>query len=433
MNKITLDQALELVKNNDKIITGLGGGEAKGFMTRLHEILDKVNNISITTCLSLGSYEFMKPDYQDRISMYSLFYNKNMRDANKTNHNAVYCPSHLHLCGKWHLEAYGNPNIFIVTVSPFNKHGYCSMSFGSVYERRCLEAADMVIVEVNKNAPFVLGDTVVHESEIDYCYEVDIPLPQLPVVPVSDKDQKIGEHIAKYINDGDTLQLGIGGIPNALCPYLMEKKNLGIHTEMLTSGVVDLVKAGVVNNKEKSLNRYLTVASFMLGDQNLYDFVDNNPCVRFLDCFYVNMPSVMAQNDNMVSINTALEVDLSGQCCSESIGSTQFSGTGGQTDTAVGAQHAKNGRSFIALHSTASIKMPDGSKKVVSKIVPVIKPGAYVTLSRNDVDMVVTEYGVAKLKGVDMFNRVKRLIAIAHPDFREELMAQAKEMGIYKE
>ena len=209
------------------------------------------------------------------------------------------------------------------------------------------------------------------------------------------------------------------------------KKDLGVHTEMMTSGMVKLAKLGVINGKKKTLHKGKIVCTFALGNKELYDFLDDNPSVMVLDGHYVNDPDIIAKNDNMVSINTSIEVDLTGQCCSESIGPVQFSGTGGQADTAIGAQKAKNGRSFIALYSTALVKNSEtGEREEISKIVPMLKQGAYVSLSRNDVDFVVTEYGVASLRGTNIRERVERLIAIAHPKFREELIRQAHEIGL---
>ncbi|MRR30605.1 4-hydroxybutyrate--acetyl-CoA CoA transferase, partial [bacterium] len=227
------------------------------------------------------------------------------------------------------------------------------------------------------------------------------------------------------------IQLGIGGIPNAVANYLHDKKDLGVHTEMLTTGLMRLAKMGVITGEKKTLHRGKMVATFALGTQELYDYLDHNPAILILDGGYVNDPAVIGLNDHQISINTTLEIDLTGQCCSESIGSLQFSGTGGQADTAIGAQNSKEGKSFIALYSTAMVKNPlTGEREEVSKIVPQLKPGAAVTLSRNDVDFVVTEYGVAALRGTNIRERVHRLIAIAHPDYREDLLKQAKDLGI---
>lgn len=241
----------------------------------------------------------------------------------------------------------------------------------------------------------------------------------------------IGRLIAGYVPDGACIQLGIGGIPNAVAEFLKEKNDLGVHTELITSGMAELVKMGVITNKRKQINRGQMVATMILGTQELYDFVDHNQGVALYDGAWVNDPYVIAQNDNQISINTSLEVDLTGQCASESIGSRQFSGTGGQSDTAVGAQMSKGGRSIIALYSTAMVKdKATGERHEVSKIVAQLQRGAAVSLSRNDVDIVITEYGAADLRGTNIRQRVEALINIAHPKFRDELWDQALACGI---
>ena len=295
-----------------------------------------------------------------------------------------------------------------------------------------MEHADIVIIEVNPNMPRTFGDSVVHIRDIDYVIEVDYKVPALAEVPITEKDRIIGKYIADLIEDGSTIQLGIGGIPNAVAAELMNKKDLGVHTEMLTDGMADLYKAGVITGKYKTLMPGKMVATFVLGTQKLYDFVDDNPAVQIMRGSWVNDPYVIGQNYKMVSINTTMEIDLTGQCCSESIGHVQFSGTGGQADTAIGAQMSEGGKSIIALHSTANVRVPGQEERVtVSKIVARLAHGAAVTLSRNDVDYVVTEYGVASLRGTSLRERVKALINIAHPDFREQLEREARELMIW--
>ena len=294
-----------------------------------------------------------------------------------------------------------------------------------------MEAADITILEINPNYPFVFGDHVVHVSDVDYLIEASYPIPTIPDVPVNDKDRAIGKLIAEYVPDGACIQLGIGGIPNAVAEFLKDKNDLGIHTELITSGMADLVKTGVVTNKRKNINKGQMVATMILGNHALYEFCDRNPGVALYDGAWVNDPYVIAQNDNQISINTSLEVDLTGQCASESIGSRQFSGTGGQADTAIGAQMSKGGRSIIALYSTAMVKdKATGERHEVSKIVSQLQSGAAVSLSRNDVDLVITEYGVADLRGANINERVRSLIEIAHPKFRDELLDQALSCGI---
>ena len=427
---ITVDEALNLIKSGDVIVTGLGAAEAKEISRNLHKIADRVKDVSVTTCLPQEPAEyFMNPAYKDSFRMDGWFYTGPMRKA-QSNGNISLIPNHLHLTA-YKRQFHKKTNIYMGTATPPDKHGYLSLSLSNIYEKRILKNADLVILEVNKNYPRTFGDLEIHISDVDYLIETDYQPLMLPDTEPNEKDLKIGKFIADRINDGDCIQLGIGGIPNAVAASLMDKKDLGVHTEMFTTGIMKLIKAGVITGKKKNFNYGKHVAGFALGTKELYEFLDDNPSVMMMDGFWTNDPYVISQNDNMVSINTTLEVDLTGQCASESIGHMQFSATGGQSDTAVGAQMAKNGRSFIALYSTAMVKNKEtGEREEISKIVPFLKQGAAVSLSRNDVDMVVTEYGVAELRGTTIAERVERLINIAHPKFREELWAKAKECGI---
>lgn len=426
---ITVEQALDMIRPDMNVVTGLGAGEAQLIMNNIHTIAERVKNVTITNCLSMAHGDFLGEEYVDSFNIDGWFFSPPLRKAFK-NGNISFIPNHLHLAG-WKRLAHVKPDIFVGTASMPDKHGFISLSTSNTYESQMIEKADVVILEINPNYPRTFGDVEIHYSEIDYFIEADYPVPALPDVEPNEKDKKIGAYIAELIHDGDTLQLGIGGIPNAVAYALKDKKDLGIHTEMMTSGMVELIEAGAVTGKKKTLHKGKHVATFALGNKKLYDFIDNNPSVMILNGKYVNDPAVIGLNDNMVSINTAMEVDLSGQVCSESIGHIQFSGTGGQADTAIGAQNAKNGRSFIALYSTAMVRNPEtGEKEEKSKIVPLLKRGAIVTLSRNDVDMVVTEYGIAHLRGTNVKERIERLIAIAHPDFRDEIMKEAHEIGL---
>lgn len=426
---ITLEQALNMVKSGDNIVTGLGAAEGKLFMDSIHTIADRVKDVTITNCLSMASGEFLNEEYKDSFNIDGWFFSPPMRKAFK-NGNISFIPNHLHLAG-WKRLEHVKPNIYVGSASMPDEHGYISLSCSNTYESKMIEKADVVILEINPKYPRTFGDVEIHYRDIDYFMEADYDVPSIPYVESNGKDEKIGAYIAEHINDGDTLQLGIGGIPNAVAKGLLGKKDLGIHTEMMTSGMVDLIEAGVINGKKKTLHKGKHVATFALGNKKLYDFINNNPSVMILNGKYVNDPAIIGLNDNMVSINTALEVDLTGQVCSESIGHIQFSGTGGQADTAIGAQNAKNGRSFIALYSTAMVRNPEtGIKEEVSKIVPFLKPGAIVSLSRNDVDMVVTEYGIAHLRGTNVRERILRLIDIAHPSFREQLLKDAYALGL---
>ena len=430
---ITVSEALALVKSGDYIVTGLGSAEAKAFMTDLHTVADRVKNVKVSNCLPMGAYEFMvNPAYKDSFTTESWFYTPALRKA-QPNGNVSFIPNHLHLAAFKRL-CYRTPDIYVGIASMPDKHGFVSLSLSNTYEMKMIRAAKTVILEINPNAPRTFGDVQLHINDVDYLVEVDYPMPEIADAVPNEKDLAIGKLIADMIEDGDCIQLGIGGIPNAVAASLFDKKDLGVHTEMLTTGMVKLAKAGVITGKCKQTHKGQMVAAFAMGTQELYDFIDDNPSVAILDGGYVNDPHVIAQNDNQVSINTTIEVDITGQCCSESIGSKQFSGTGGQSDTAVGAQKSRNGRSIIALYSTAMVKNPaTGEREETSKIVCQLKPGAAVSLSRNDIDWLVTEYGAVNLRGTGLAERARLIISVAHPNFREQLTREAIALGIIAE
>ena len=426
---ISVEKALRMVKSGDVIVTGLGAAEAGLFMGQLHAIADRVRQVKVTNCLPTHPSEIYQPQYVDSFEVDGWFFSPQMRKAH-SNGNMAYIPNNLHFAATKRLH-FVKPNIYVGAASMPDKHGYISLSLSNTYEMRMIEAADLVILEVNPNMPFTLGDLQIPVADVDYLIRADYMPPVTPDLPYTEKDATIGKLIADMVPDGACIQLGIGGIPNAVAAALESKNDLGVHTEMLTSGMMRLAQMGVINGKCKQMNKGKMVATFAMGIPELYEFMDYNPSVALMDGVWTNDPYVIAQNDNQVSINTSLEVDLTGQCASESLGSRQFSGTGGQADTAIGAQLSKNGKSIIALYSTALVKDPKtGEKREVSKIVPQLMAGAAVSLSRNDVDRVVTEYGVAELRGTSIRDRVARLIEIAHPRFREELLDQAVEVGI---
>ncbi len=430
---VKIEEIIALVQSNFDIVVGMAASEPQAFMTHLHLAADRLDNVTVTNCLPFADGEFyLNEKYKDKFLLDTWFYSGTLRKAHKHG-NISFIPNHLHFAGKKRLD-YRKPDLFIGCATPPDKNGFISLSLSNVYEKEVMNSSKIVAIEINPNFPRTFGDMEVHISDIDYFIEVDYPAPTIPNLDPNEKDTLIGNLIAEQIHDGDTLQLGIGGIPNAVSKALFHKKDLGIHTEMLTSGMMDLIKAGAITGKKKSLHPGKHVCCFALGTKELYDFIDDNPSVMILNGGYVNDPAIIGLNDNQVSINSTLEIDLTGQCASESIGPVQFSGTGGQSDTAIGAQNAKNGRSFMALYSTAFVRNPEtGEKEEVSKIVPTLKPGAAVSLSRNDVDYVVTEYGMVSLRGTNLRERARLLISIAHPAFRDELKKLAIEAGFINE
>lgn len=433
MKFITLEQALNLVKDNYKIAVADGPVEPQAFLSNLHTITDRVKGLSIWMCLTMRSYPFLEnPEYGNKIKINSVYFSKPMRDAYERLNTVSYVPTHLRKTAIT-ICAGGDPDIFFGTCTPPDKSGKVSLGLSNIYSMEVLKCAKTVVMEVNPNMPYTYGDTQLDPKDIDYFVDVDFPMVKDITAPINEKDRTIGGYISEYINDGDCMQIGIGSIPNSVVQFLETKKDLGVHTELLGDGLAELAKKGIINGSKKTQNKGKIVTSIVLGTEKVYDFVDHNEDVMVMRCSYCNAYETLAKNDNQVSINTSLEVDLTGQCCSESIGSRQFSGTGGQADTAIGTQMANGGRAFIALYSTANVRTGNGDeRKEISKIVPQLKPGATVSLSRNDLQYLVTEYGVANLRGLSVADRAKAIIGISHPKFRDELTFEAKKLGLIK-
>ena len=419
----TLEGALALIQSGDTIATPIYGNEPTQFLKNLHTIGSRVENVSLWTMLMMGEYPVMQDNsLKGHIDIITYFYNNNCRDGHATGRFSM-TPLNLHSVAET-IRGTRRPTVFVAAVSPMDRHGNLYLSFELQSSLESLEAADTVIFEVNPRIPRVFGETAVSVEKADYIYEAETPLPYASAAPSSPVEKKIAEYVVSLIHDGDCIQLGIGGMPNAVGEALMDKKDLGIHTEMITSSMGKLLNAGVVTNARKNFYPGLTVGAFAFGDQALYDYIAENPAVSLHPAAWTNDPFNIAQNDNMVSVNAAIQIDLTGQICSESMGHRQYSGTGGASDFAYGAFHSKGGRGIIALTSTAK-------NGTISKIQPTLTPGAVVTISRNLADYVVTEYGIAKLRNKTIRQRVENLIAIAHPDFRAELRKQADQLMIW--
>jgi itaconate CoA-transferase len=318
------------------------------------------------------------------------------------------------------LEEYLPVDAFLVTVSPMDKAGYFTLGTNNDYGSTAARYAKRLVVEVNERMPRVFGDSLIHVSRVDAIVEHTAPIVEVPPRPPRPEDETIGRAIAQEVPDAATLQLGIGGIPAAVARSLQNHRDLGIHTELFNDAMVDLIEAGVVTGQRKTLHRGKHVYTNAMGTQRLYDFIHDNPSIESYPVSHTNDPAVVAQNDNFISINSILEVDLTGQCNAESLDGEQFSGTGGQVDFVRGAFSARGGKSFLAFYATAH----DGQ---VSRIVPRLEPGAVVTTSRMDVEYLVTEYGVTNLKGKSVRERALSIIDLAHPRFRDELLRAARE------
>ncbi|MGL6201809.1 MAG: acetyl-CoA hydrolase/transferase family protein [Lachnospiraceae bacterium] len=410
----TAEQAVNYIKSGDRVSLGHATGEPAHIVAAMIAHKEAYRNVEITHMVPMGKCEYAKPGMEPYFRHIAQYVGAPTRNTVKAGHGD-YIPCFFSRI-PYQFEANLPLDVAIVSVSPPDEHGWCSFGVSVDYTKQSTEAAKLVIAQVNKYMPRTFGDSFIHVSDIDIIVEHDEPLPQLPVPKITDLEKAIGKNCASLIKDGDCLQLGIGSIPDAVLLFLKDKKDLGIHSEMFSDGVVELFEAGVINNKKKTLHRGKMVVTFLMGTQRLYDFVNDNPCVEMHPVTYVNDPVVVAKNDNLVAINSCVQVDLMGQVCSEMVGTTQISGVGGQVDFVRAASMSKGGRAIIAMASTAA-----GGK--ISKIVPVLDEGACVTTSRNDVEYVITEYGIANLKFRTVRDRARQLINIAHPKFRPELIA----------
>lgn len=422
---VSIDEAVSRIKSDDDVIVGQCASEPQGCMDRFHIVGDRVHAVRVFSVLTLKPYDFyMKPEMKGHFQLASWFHAPGSRAALKAGTGTVtYVPNMLHRAATDRIHV-KRPDIFFGTCTPPDRHGFVSLSLGITYEKDIIEHAETVVLEVNPRLPRTFGDTQVHVSQATLFVEHDQEVPTLPAPNPDATDMAIGSHIAELVEDGSTIQLGIGGIPNAAALALRDKKDLGVHTEMLVDSMMELYEMGVVTNARKSLKKGKLVTTFAMGSRKFYDWLDDNVAVEFQRGRWVNDPAVVAQNSKMVSINTCISVDFTGQVASESIGPNQYSGTGGQSDTATGAVggHDGKGKSIIACYSTAK----SGS---VSTIVPMLAEGSAVTLHRSLVDHVVTEHGIARLRGRTVTERAKALIAVADPKFRDELTSQARKLG----
>lgn len=436
-NKVmTADQALELIQDGDYIFSAQAAGEPIEIMSHLQHLKETgVKGCHLNTCLPLRDYPvFHDKEMKGILDHNAWFMSAGLRKAYLEDKTCSPVPqSSTSILRKTlqRCEYEGWRPVVICTVSPMDAHGYFSLSVSAIYEMDLINYGALVLVEVNPNFPRTFGDTQVHVSQVDAIVEANNPIPISKIAPYTETDATIGKYIADLIEDGSTIQLGIGNIPNAVANELKTKKHLGIHTEMFTETMIDLIECGAVDNSQKGLNNGYSVCSFTMGSQRLYDYIDNNPSVLFKSCTYTNDPYTIGLNHKFVSINATLEVDLYGQAASETVNGLPWSGTGGQSETVQGAQMSKGGKSILAMHSTYTTKDEEGNEVLHSKIVPFLGRNAAVTTSRNDTDYVVTEYGVAWLRGLTIGQRAKELIKIAHPDFREELTRQAEELKIW--
>jgi 4-hydroxybutyrate CoA-transferase len=422
---VTPQQAVCAIKSGDRIFLSGNASVPRKVLSAIVEYAPNLNDVEVCQALSIASSHYVAPGMEKHLRVNSMFISENIRKAVQEG-RADFTPVLLSEFPLLFKNGYLPLDVAIVHVSPPDEHGYCSFGVEVGLTKTAAESAKCIIAEVNQQMPRTLGDSFIHVSKLNHIVPVDYPLPEVHMAEAgrSVVTEKIASYISELIPDGATMQLGIGAIPNAVLKYLYQKRDLGIHSELFSDGVIALVEAGVVTNARKTLHPGKIIAGFVIGTQGLYDWVDNNPLIELHPTEYVNDPFVIAQNERMVAINSAIEVDLTGQVCADSIGPKLYSGVGGQLDFIYGASRSKGGVPIIALPSTTTLK--DGTK--VTRIAAMLKQGAGVVTSRNHVRYVVTEYGVADLYGKSIRQRAQQLISIAHPDFRADLEKQAGEL-----
>ena len=417
--RTTADEAVKVIANNNMVYIHPGCAEPEQLVRAMVRRGPELQNVKVIHLMTAGNADYVKPEMSGHFRHIAFFAGSNVRKAINEG-RADFIP--VFLSEVETLMASGSipVEVALIHVSPPDEHGFCSFGVGVDATKTATECAKVVIAQVNPKMPRTLGDSFIHLNKIDHIVEVEDDILEHAQGQVSEIAKKIGANIAELIEDGSTLQMGIGEIPDAVLNYMHSKKDLGIHSEMVSDGVVELIEKGVINNEKKTIHPGKVIVGFVLGTRKLYDFLDNNPIFEFHPNAYTNDPFIISRNDKQVAINSAIEVDLTGQVCADSIGYNFYSGIGGQVDFIRGAARSKGGKPIIALPSTAA-------NDAISRIVPHLKEGAGVVTSRGDVHYVVTEYGVAYLHGKTVRERCQALIKIAHPKFRDELMKEARD------
>lgn len=418
----TAEEAVKTVKSGDRIFLTGNCSVPRKLMEALVAHAPELENVEVCHALTIGSSDYVAPEMEGHIRANALFIGPNVRQAVQKG-RADFTPVLLSEFTLLFKQGILPLDVTFAHLSPPDEHGFCSYGIETGLTKSPAEASKIIIAEVNENMPRCLGDSFIHVSRLDYIVPVDYPLLELSMTEggLSDVHVKIGEYIAELIPDGATMQMGIGAIPDAVLNFLGDKKDLGVHTELFSDSVIDLVEAGVLTNARKTLHPGKITAGFMLGTKRLYEWVHDNPLIELHRTEYINDPFVIAQNYRQVAINSAIEIDLTGQVCADSIGPKLYSGVGGQLDFIYGASRSEGGVPIIALPATAK-------GGTLSRIVPMLKRGAGVVTSRYHVHYVVTEYGVANLYGKTIRQRTQALINVAAPQFRDELTRAAKEL-----
>lgn len=417
--KCPVEDILRIVKPGSRIFIGSGAAEPQTLVKVLIEKGKSIPDHETINLIELGTTPYAEAMLSRPFHQNAFFIGANVRDAVNEG-RAEYTPIFMSEL-PWYVRS-GRLRIDVafIQVAPPDNYGFCSLGVSVDVVKVAAECAETVIAEVNAQMPRTLGDCFIHLKDIDHIVESDLPLPAWVPPEPDEVARRIGQNVARLIGDGATIQAGIGMIPNAILAHLKDKKNLGVHTEMFSDGLIDLVESGVITNRKKTLHNGKIIATFCMGTQRLYDFVDDNPLIEFHPCDYTNDPVIISRNENMISINAAIQIDLTGQVCADSIGEYFYAGIGGQVDFVRGAARSKGGKPIIVLPSTAK-------KGTVSRIVPFLDQGAGVVTSRGDVAYIATEFGICNLHGRNLRERALALISIAHPDFRDDLLNYAKQ------
>ncbi|KAF3999520.1 acetyl-CoA hydrolase/transferase family protein [Glaciimonas immobilis] len=420
--RLSADDAVRLVHNGDTIVVPTGSAEPPTLLIALSEQRRDFRDVRVSQILPLRKYGYYDPETTEHVRHVAYFFGPASRAGGQAGWSD-YIPAYFAELPTLLRQGLSPANVVFSMASPMDEEGYFSLGLAADYTMAAIEKARAVVLEVNPNVPFSFGNCRVHISQVTAIVESDEPIPEVGLPKIGPIQEAIGKYVADMINDGDTLQIGYGGIPDAVVMQLTHKRDLGIHTEMLGDGLMTLVESGAVTNRRKNFHPNKMFATFALGSKKLYQFMHRNPALEMHPSDITNDPYLAGQNDNLVTINATMQVDLIGQCGSETLGFCPVSGTGGQTDFVRAANRSNGGKSFIVLPATAK-------DQTISRIVPTLAAGTHVSTSKNDVNYVVSEYGVAQLRGKTARQRAEELIGIAHPDFRGELREAAKKMNL---
>ena len=419
--KCTAEEAVHLIKSGDRVVFGHCIAEPTTLVNAMVANRDAYKNVVISHMGSGSKGEYTRSENSDHFRFEGWFLGGGTRKSVEEG-QSDYVPVFFHEVPALMRKGILKVDVLMVMVSPPDEYGYCSTGVSSDYTMQAFESAKTVIIQVNEKMPYTYGETFIHVSQVDAIVESTIELEEVQPIVIGEAEAAIGKYCASLIEDGATLQLGIGAIPDAVLAQLKNKKNLGIHSEMIADGVVELFKEGVITGNKKNIGKRLITGTFLMGTRKLYEFAHKNPAIELRTVDYVNNPMLISKLPKLVSINSCLQVDFMGQIVADSIGTKQFSGVGGQVDFVRGAAMSLDGKGISIIAMTSVAKKKDG--RIISKIVPFLDEGAAVTTSRNDADYVVTEYGIASLKGKNLKDRARALIKIAHPEFHENLIKQ---------